>query len=64
VPELVHGLSVPHLGWRDRFYLELRHRGWLSSKEQGDTIINYVVSRSLRSYYYDFNLGLAVSSCW
>jgi hypothetical protein len=46
VPELVHGLSVPHLGWRDRFYLELRHRGWLSSKEQGDTIINYVVSRS------------------
>jgi hypothetical protein len=28
----------------------------------GDTIINYVVSRSLRSYYYDFNLGLAVVS--
>jgi hypothetical protein len=28
----------------------------------GDTIINYVVSRSLRSYYYDFNLGLAAVS--
>jgi hypothetical protein len=28
----------------------------------GDTIINYVVSRSLRSYYYDFNLGLTVVS--
>lgn len=28
----------------------------------GDTIVNYVVSRSLRSYYYDFNLGLAVGS--
>ena len=28
----------------------------------GDTIINYVVSRSLRSYYYDFNLGMAAAS--
>jgi hypothetical protein len=28
----------------------------------GDTIVNYVVSRSLRSYYYDFNLGLTAVS--
>jgi hypothetical protein len=28
----------------------------------GDTIVNYVVSRSLRSYYYDFNVGLAAAS--